>query len=268
LSFHAADILEPEGLKRAVAEAATVLGPEAVVFHFAGMAHAGMCREQPLRAFALNVTGTLHVLEACRAAGLRRVVFPSTALVYGTPSRLPVEEDAAPAPTSVYAATKAAAEALLAGHAGEFGFSCDIARLGNVYGPGAATDSIVSILLRQARARERLSVRTASPVRDFIFSEDVVEGLVRLASAGDEAGCRVFNLSSGEATSIRELAAAVCRTTGISGEVEEREPASSGEASRLVLSIRRLTERTGWRPAVPLGDGIRETLAAMEREQP
>jgi UDP-glucose 4-epimerase len=117
---------------------------EAVVFHLAGKSHVGECKNDPRSAVTLNVIGTVNVLEACRNVQVKRLIFPSTALVYASPAIEPLSEDSRVCPTSVYAATKLAAEHLLQGYAAEYGVSCCIARLGNVYGHGAR-DSVVSV---------------------------------------------------------------------------------------------------------------------------
>jgi len=257
---------------------------ETVLFHLAGIAHAGYCREQPLRGAAVNVTGALAAVEACRRRGVRRVLFPSTALVYGPEARVPAAETDPPCPTSFYAATKLAAEALLQGYASEFGVAIDVVRLGNVYGCGAASDTVHSILLQQAIRGERLSVKTLRPIRDFIYTKDVAEGMVRLAGArtevspppgcpsmkpdGKSGGFRLFNLSSGRPTSIGRLACVIAEAAGSPDAPLQTEPDGPGSLSALVLDIGKLTERLGWRPEWSLEAGMAEVLAQMRRGEP
>ena len=114
-----------------------------------GMAHAGECRANPRGAVDANVVALVNVLEACRAAGIRRMAFPSSAHVYRLPAPMPIDEDAPTAARSMYAATKIASETMLQGYAADFGFSCAVGRLGNVYGNGASEDSVASIVLRE-----------------------------------------------------------------------------------------------------------------------
>ncbi len=266
IRYRRADLLDFGTLPGLVGEAAGERPGDCVVFHLAGESHVGNCRRDPLRAHALNVAVTAHLLEACRRAGVRRVVFPSTALVYRDPSRKPLDEGAPVAAGSVYAATKLAAEALLAGYAADHGFSCDVARLGNVYGPGAHGDSVVHILLSPARAGGPLEVERLSPVRDFVYRDDVVDGLAALGAAGGDPGFRVFNLSSGRAVSIRELALSVCRAAGLAEEVGEKGPPDARRDDAIVLSIRRIREHARWRPAWTLEGGLAQTLSEAGRE--
>ena len=197
---------------------------------------------------------------------VRRVVFPSTALVYGVPVRVPVEETDATAPVTMYGANKLAGEALLQGYAGAYGFDCTAARLGNVYGQTAAVDSVVSIILRQVRQAGPLKLQSLAPVRDFIFREDAAEGLIRLAARPFSPGWRAVNLSSGLATSIREMALAACRAAGRNAEILETDPTSGGGQGELVLSVSRLYNETGWRTIWSLEEGLRQTLRDMETE--
>lgn len=236
----------------------------AIVFHLAGQSHVGKSRTDPLTTISTNVTGMAHLLEACRLISVKRIVFPSTALVYKKPNPFPVKETDAVQAGSVYAATKLACEELLRGYASDFGFACRIARLGNVYGPGAAIDSVAQIVLRQVKEGRPVSIRTLSSVRDFIYRDDVISGLIALANRANESGCEIFNLSSGIPTSIRELAEAACSAGNIKPEIIETEPQLADIDDRLVLSIERIKEFTGWKPSWMIEEGLRQTLSEME----
>jgi nucleoside-diphosphate-sugar epimerase len=263
--LHAADLSNAASAAAEVLSAARDLGDETVVFHLAGFANASVCRADPPAAFAANVAATANVLESCRLAGISRVLFPSTALVYGLPGRLPLDEQAPLGPRSIYAASKMAAEAVLAGYAADFGFSIDVARLGNVYGPGGPADSVASTLLRQVLGDGRVHLRTLAPVRDFVHCDDVAEGLIRLAEAGSEPGLRVFNLSSGVGTSIAELADLAARAVGNALPAIETEPGTRRD-DQIALNVNRLRERTGWTPSIPLLDGLVQTLDSIRGE--
>lgn len=264
VSYVPLDILQRKRLERVLGDFATEQGGPIQVFHMAGLAHVRQCQEDPVRAYELNVTGTLNVLEACRRTGVTRLVFPSTAQVYGRPTQLPVEETAATVPISVYGATKLAAEILVQGYAAAFGFSCTIARIANVYGYGASSDSVPMVLLRQALEGETLRVKSLMPVRDFIYRDDVVEGLILLGQLTDPPGCRVYNLATGRGSSIRDLAQAVCRIAGLRGNLTALEGNNPESIPELVLSNEALFVRTSWRPIWSLEEGLRATLKEME----
>lgn len=235
-----------------------------LVFHLAGQAHVGTCRQDPARAFALNVSATLHVLEACRRSGVKQFIFPSSALVYAAPRELPIAETAATQARNIYAATKLAAETLLEGYAAEYGFCCITARLGNVYGPGGTADSVVSIILRQVQAGGPVALKTLAPVRDFIYRDDVVGGLLALAEHVQAPGSHVYNLASGVPVSILQLAQAACRAKGIAEKISALDSSPGGSsvpvADQLYLSIARLSRDAQWQPAWSLEEGLRQTL--------
>ena len=255
------DVLDADALRTALVGLLGDDAESAVVFHLAARGHVGACRDDPRGAVALNVVGTANVLEACREAGVRRVVFPSSALVYKLPARSPIGEDAPVAPRSIYAATKLACEALLQAYAVEYGLSCTVARLGNVYGRGAAADSVASSVMRQAIAGGPVVVETLAPIRDFIYRDDVLSGLMALARWSDASGFQLVNISSGVPTSIRELAETACAVVGVRAMPTERSSRPGAAQDSVVLSIERMTACTGWTPMFSLEAGLRATLA-------
>ena len=227
------------------------------LFHLSGLTHVGKCRGNPLTAFDANVIQVGRILEVCRKNRLSRVIYPSTALVYGDHSPSLLTEENKTLPRTVYASTKLAAEAVIQGYAGSYSFSCDIARLSNVYGSDANPDTAVNTALRQARQGGPIRLMNPNPQRDFIYCEDVVEGLIRLLTSGQEPGCRIFNLSTGKATSIGQMAKMVCEIAGIKSQPIESGASDAREDSRLVLANDRLVKRTRWCPVFTLEMGLK-----------
>ena len=264
IEYHQTDILDFDLLFNMVSRLPSKNANNTVVFHLAGQSHVGKCRAEPLKALALNVMGTANLLEACRLANVKWFIFPSTALVYATPALFPVKENDAVRASSIYAATKLASESLLQGYSSDYGFTCRIARLGNVYGPGGMPESVVGTILRQVKSGGPILLKTLAPVRDFIYRDDVVRGLIALATHGREPGCEIFNLSSGIPTSVRELAIAACRVSHLEAKITETEAQPGDAEDKLVLSIQRLAEQTQWRPEWTLEDGLGQTLSEME----
>jgi UDP-glucose 4-epimerase len=267
VKYHQADMLDYDQLRRAMDYPAPTGASRLVVFHLAGESHVGRCKAEPRRALALNVIGTLHVLEACHAAGFTRLVFPSSALVYALSAEVPVDEGAPLEARSIYSASKLACEALIRGYSSDFGLVCRVARVGNVYGHREGSDSVVDTVLRQVLAGGPVSVKSLSPVRDFIYRDDVASGLVALATLDPTPPFQVFNLSSGVPTTIRDLASTACRVAGIEADLLETEPFSNGIKDELVLSIAKLETQAGWHPAWTLEDGLRRSLAAMRTQK-
>jgi len=261
IQYHKVDILNFDQLYSAMSELAS---EDVVVFHLAGQSNVGKSRTEPLSTWAVNVTGTSHILETCRRVAIKKIVFPSTALVYARPAPLPLAETDATLVDSVYASTKLASEALIKSYSIDFGFTCRIARLGNVYGPGAAADSIVQIVLRQVKSGGPITLQTLTTVRDFVYCDDVVTGLVALALQMDGPSCDIFNLSSGVPTSIRELVETACRVEGLETLIIETNPHPQGANDQILVSIKHIQDFTGWLPAWNLEKGLRQTLADLE----
>ncbi len=258
------DILDSNGLSKWMAGVSSKTKKKITVFHLAGMSHVGRCAENPTLAFAYNVTGTNNLLEACRQSQIARFIFPSTALVYSLPAESPLDENAPIDPCSFYATTKCAAEIMIKGYSQNYGLDTYALRLANVYGEDGPTDSIVSILLRQVHNGGPIAIRTTSPVRDFIYRDDVVNAMVSLVACSGNQGHKVFNVSSGKPTSIGDLARLACKVGGVSPVIQETKPKQTDFEDKVVLVNRKMREYTNWEPRWSLEDGLRNTLKRME----
>jgi len=241
-----------------------------VVFHLAGLAHVGLSDLEPLTYFEVNAFGTASVLEACRRLGIARVIYVSTGHVYGIPRRLPVTEDHPTRPLSAYAASKLAGEAAVQAYATSFGFCCDIARLANVYGASFNTETVIGYVLAQVTSGASVSLRNLDAVRDFIYVDDVVDALLRLALPAD-SGCRVVNVSTGQGVRVGDLAATLLRVAAEEGweprgGIQEAAPMVE-RVPELILDNRFLLQRTGWVPELSLEQGLRLTLREFGSEQ-
>ena len=226
------------------------------VFHLAAQASVPRSMANPLRDLAVNVIGTHHVATGARDAGADRVVFVSTGGgIYGETAR-PATERTLPAPSSYYGAHKLAAET----HVMLSGVSYSIARPSNVYGPRQAPGlegAVVASFIRQALNDGSLQVHgDGGQTRDMIHVYDVVAALWRLAQPDITVG--LWNVSSGRATSVRELASVVERAA--ERRLGRRTgPRRAGDVNRSVISNARL-RRLGWKPEVRLTDGITALL--------
>ena len=232
-------------------------GSADVVFHLAAQADVQTSVRRPDHDAAVNVVGTVRVLEAARAAGAQ-VVFSSTGgAIYGE-CDAPAPESAPRRPVSPYGIAKLCAEEYLAGWNRIHGADHVALRFGNVFGPrqdSSLEGGVVSIFLeRLAQREETLIFGDGLQSRDFVFVGDVVEALLAaVGHAGD-----VFNVGTGEETSVLELHRLCAKVAGV--ETEPRlEPARLGDARRSVLDVSRAAGELGWRPRVSLEDGLRRT---------
>ncbi len=232
------------------------------VFHMAGLAHAGECEKDPVKAFESNVSLTFYVLEFCRQNKVMKFIFPSTGLVYGNHQKEPVIEDTPPSPQNFYATLKLSAEILIKGYSKSFQTTCIIARLGNVYGPGSHRDTVFSTIVKQIKNGKRIIVRDLTPVRDFIFIDDVIEGFVRLLVSIESPECYIVNLSTGTGTSILNLAKMASQRASVPIKEVQSQSDSRPSNSILILNNSLLSRITGWKPRYTLHEGLLLTLKA------
>jgi UDP-glucose 4-epimerase len=235
------------------------------VLHFAALSLVGESVAQPARYFRANVAGTLNLLDAMRAAGVGRLVFSSTAAVYGEPAEVPITEDAPTTPTNPYGASKLAVD-----HA--IGFQCAATGLGAVSlryfnvagasgGHGERHDPETHLipLVLQAAAGMRESVQVfgddyptpdGTAVRDYIHVDDLARAHLLAMDAAASPGHRVFNLGNGEGFSVREVVETARAVTGreIVAVDAARRP---GDPAVLVASSRRIRDELGWAPVKP-----------------
>lgn len=234
------------------------------VFHMAGIAHAGECEKDPVKAFESHVLLTFQVLEFCRQNKIEKFIFPSTGLVYGDDKRQSVTEETSPSPQNIYAALKLSAEAIIRGHSKSFKITCFIARLGNVYGLGSNQDTVVSTVVKKIKNGKSIVVRDLTPIRDFIYIDDVIEGLIRLAISIDKPECYLVNLSTGIGTSVLNLAKTASRIGSVPINEVQAQDNSEPSNSTLILDNTLLKKITGWKPGYTLSEGLSLTMKISE----
>lgn len=214
--------------------------------------------DDPVRAFAVNTLGTAHLLAALPSS-LAGFCYTSTLDVYGLPHSCPIGEDHPLRPVTYYAASKLAAESLLAVWSARSGVPVAVLRLSHVYGPGDTSSKAVPSLLTACLRGGRLVVHgDGGDVRDYVYVTDVAEAVAR---AVERRPAGAFNIAAGTGTSIRELLAAVRGATGATGEADWL-PATR-PATSLVLDVTRAGAALGWQPEVGLAEGLRRTAAAL-----
>ena len=243
------------------AVARAVDGVDAVV-HLAAATGVVQSLEDPRQTLKVNVDGTVNLLEACRARGVRRFVLASSNAAVGE-HEPPLDERTPPRPVSPYGASKLAGEALCSAYAAAYGLETAALRFSNVYGPYSVhKGSVVASFFRAALAGRELEVTgDGSQTRDFVFTGDLTRAIC-LALECAPAGS-VFQIASGSETSIDDLAGEirqlVAATTGIQSTIRYV-AAREGDVHRNYSAIARAAERLGYAPGVELADGLRQTL--------
>jgi dTDP-glucose 4,6-dehydratase/UDP-glucose 4-epimerase len=238
------------------------------VFHLAGQTSHADSMADPKTDIAINVSGTLNLLEALRAhAPTARVVFTSTRQIYGVPRYLPVDESHPLAPPDVNGVSKLAAEGLLSVYNRVHGIRSTALRLTNTYGPGMrirdARQMFLGIWIRNIlEARPILVFGDGLQKRDFNAVDDVANALI-LASA-DEMSGQTYNLGSDEAVSLGDLAKTLITLPGNSGSIKlvpfpkERKQIDIGDYQG---DFTRFRAASGWSPRYSLAAGLAQTVA-------
>jgi len=240
------------------------------VYHLAARVSVPESVLYPREYNAVNVGGTVSIMEAMRDVGVKRVVLISSGAVYGDQSDQPLREDSIPNPRSPYAVSKLAAEYYVRTIGALWSIETVALRVFNAYGPGqplpAAHPPVIAHFLRQAARGGTLVIHgRGEQTRDFVFIDDVVEAMVAAATA-PSLDRQVINVGSGVETSIRELVQQILEVSGASAEWIYQDTQDPG-TSRMAADIGRAAAKLGYTPRVPLAEGLSRMIARDPRLQ-
>lgn len=229
------------------------------VFHQAGMVSVPLSVDEPRACHTTNGTATLDLLEAARREDAR-VVFASSAAIYGQPESVPVPEEARKQPNSPYGIEKLAGDQYVRLYADRYGLPSVALRYFNVYGPQQSNNQyagVIGTFFEQARSGGPITVEgDGKQTRDFVHVDDVVQANL-LAATSDVSGT-AFNVGTGQTTTVEELARTVKAVTGTDASITHTDP-RPGDIRHSQADIDRITERLGFEPRVSLRSGL-ETL--------
>ena len=252
----------------------TLLQDVDCVYHLAARVAVPESVLYPREYNAVNVNGTVSLMEAMRDVGVRRVVFISSGAVYGDQGEQPLRESAHPRPRSPYAVSKLAAEYYVRTIGDLWGIESVSLRVFNAYGPGQhlppSHPPVIPNFLRQSLRGGTLVMHgEGSQTRDYVFLDDVVSAMIAAATAPG-VNQQVINIGSGTETSIRELVRLVMEVTGTKAEVISNQRTDAG-VSRMRADLTLAREKLGYQPRISLADGLRLTLerdTRFRREPP
>ena len=244
------------------------------VLHFAALSLVGESVEQPEIYYRNNVCGTLNLLEAMREAGTGRLVFSSTAAVYGEPEEVPIQESAPTLPTNPYGSSKLAVDRLIGAVCEVRGLAATSLRYFNVAGASSGFGEdhhpethLIPLVLKAAVESSSVKIfgtdyptRDGTAVRDYIHVEDLGRAHA-LALEGAEPGRHaIYNLGTGHGYTVKEVIDAARRVTGkeIPAVEEARRP---GDPAALVAASDRIRDELGWVPEKGLEDMIADAWA-------
>ena len=251
------------------------------VLHFAALSLVGESVEQPELYYRNNVCGTLNLLEAMREASAGRLVFSSTAAVYGEPEEVPIKETAPTLPTNPYGSSKLAVDRLIGDVCGARGLAATSLRYFNVAGASGRFGEdhhpethLIPLVLKAAAEGSSVKIfgtdyptRDGTAVRDYIHVEDLGRAHLQALEAAGPGEHSVYNLGNGSGFSVREVVEAARRVTGKRIDAVEA-PRRAGDPPMLVASSEKIQAQLRWKAQKPdLETMISDTWAWM-RDHP
>ena len=259
VELHVGDFLDEEVLRKAAT------GVE-VIFHQGALPSVPRSIAAPLPSHEANATGTLRVLEAARAAGVRRVVYAGSSSAYGDTPVLPKVETMVPNPLSPYAVGKLTGELYCRMYARTFGLETVVLRYFNVFGPRQDPQSqyaavIPKFVTAALTGAEPVVFGDGTQSRDFCFIDNVVQANLRAADAPvEKASGRTFNVACGSAIDLNGVINMVAQLTGRPLKARY-EPSRAGDVKHSLADISEARERLGYQPEVDFAEGLRRTVA-------
>ena len=211
-----------------------------------------------------NIMGLVNVLEGARVGGVRRVIFPSSAAVYGdvAESQLPLTEDTLLAPLSFYGLTKEMSERYLELYHRHYGLEYVVLRFANVYGErqgDKGEGGVISIFAKKAARGEDITIYgDGNQTRDFVYAGDIARGISRALVT--EHANTAYNLSTQTETSLNDLVKIFGSIRPLDWHVSYG-PVREGDIYRSCLSRAKAQQGLGWEPSCPLAEGLQKTLA-------
>ena len=209
-----------------------------------------------------TVIGTFNVLSSASQYRVEKFVHVSTAEVYGKVKDVPINEEYPLKAQSPHISSDISAEKLVEGYYSSFNLPVAIARLFNAYGPMQSKDAVIPTIIVQGLTEPELLLGNMHAIRDFIYVDDVVAGLIKTAEIPESTG-EAINLGSGQGISIGELSDKIIRLIGSDAKITfdaTRIRLQDHHIGQLVADITKAKNLLGWEPEVPLDSGLEQTI--------
>lgn len=249
------DLRDAEAVRGAVREVDTV-------FHLGALIAIPYSYVHPREVIETNVMGTVNVLMAAREFKTRRVVNTSTSEVYGTAKYTPIDEAHPLQGQSPYSASKIGADKIAESFYRSFDVPVVTLRPFNTYGPRQSARAVIPTIITQVLTRDEVRLGNLEPSRDFTFVADTVDGFLRVATAEHVLGAEI-NLGNDNTIRIGDLVNRILSITGKSPGVvtdSQRVRPEQSEVMKLWASNKKADELIGWKPRIPLDEGLRLTI--------
>ncbi len=234
-----------------------------VVFHLAALIAIPYSYLAPEAYVMTNVLGSLHVMQACREAGVKKIVHTSTSETYGSAIYTPIDEKHPLQAQSPYSATKIGADKIVESYYCSFNLPVATIRPFNTYGPRQSARAVIPTIICQAVAgKKKIKLGMLSPVRDMNYVKDSVKGYIQIAESDKTIG-EVINIGSGRAITIGELANKILELVGSDAEIvsdEARIRPPKSEVKQLICDYSKAKNMFGYEPDYSLEKGLSETI--------
>ena len=231
-----------------------------VVMHFAAFSIIKFSFDNPLSYIENNVINGVKLLESMRNAGVKKIIFSSSASVYGEPKEIPVKEDQIKKPMQPYGASKLAFESILNAYYHSFGIESVSLRYFNAYGPHdeqKPPTRAVPLWIKGALAGKPVKLYWGGKqFRDYVFVKDIAEAHIAVM---DLPGCNIFNIGSGSGVIMRDVLEEIVKITGKKLEIIDQGE-RPGDPMKLVADISMIYKSVGWKPKTNLHDGLVKTI--------
>ena len=233
------------------------------VFHEAATVSVIRSVKRPDLVNNVNVRGTMRLLDSVRRSSAERIVFASSAAVYGSMNSPPLREDFPTRPDSPYGASKAAAENYCVAYSKTYGLKTVVLRYANVYGPRRSPAMYSGVMMKFAetmtRGRQPLIFGDGGQTRDFVFVSDVVQANI-LAMQRKIGGGTIINVGTGRPTAIKTLARLFAKNLRVAQLSPKYRPARKGEVRSSYLAIEEARQKLHFIPKIGLNEGLRRFL--------
>ncbi len=242
------------------------MGGVDIIFNLAALVGIPYSYIHPQEVIEANTIGTLNLLMAARDVGIEKLVQTSTSEVYGTARYVPINEEHPKQPQSPYSASKIAADAIALSFYNSFDLPVAVIRPFNTYGPRQSDRAVIPSIISQALTKDRLTLGSTTPTRDFTFVTDTAEGFIKVAESEKSVGMEI-NIGSGREISIEDLIRKIISLVGrdivVEQDKERIRPAHS-EVERLCADNKRARSLLGWLPKVSLTQGLEKTISFIK----
>ena len=234
-----------------------------VVFHLAALIGIPYSYVAPSDYVAVNIQGTVNILQACRDERTPRVVHTSTSETYGTAIYIPIDEKHPLQGQSPYSASKIGADKMIESYYNSYDLPVIIIRPFNTYGPRQSNRAFIPTVITQALTRNKIVMGSLEPIRDMTFVKDTVEGFITVGMC-DQAFGHTINLGVGSGQTIGAMVKTILKVVGKTDipiiEDKQRIRPTKSEVMQLISNNNKARILCGWQPRFSFEDGLRHTV--------